>query len=131
MLFLLFKGDKGLAPWSVTIYMAALSFWSKAQGWLDLGAEFRLKKIVEGFKRESPTVPDKRRPITLAMLQGLRRQFWLICASLFEATLFWAACITMFFGGFQPNEVLAGSANDLSFRALRIGEVDTRVDWII
>lgn len=37
----------------------------------------------------------------------------------------------MFLGIFRPGEVMAGSVTDLSFRALRRGDVSTRVDRII
>lgn len=42
--FLFYLKDKGLAAHSFSVYLAALLFWAKAQGWPDFISDFRIKK---------------------------------------------------------------------------------------
>lgn len=54
--------DGGLAPQSAATYVAAQSFWVKVQGWPDMGADFRICKLLEGFRKECPPMSSLGSP---------------------------------------------------------------------
>lgn len=59
--FLFYLKVKGLAACSYSVYLATLSFWGKAQGCPDFTSDFRIRKKIKGFKRQSHPEPDKHK----------------------------------------------------------------------
>lgn len=88
MQFMLFLMDKGMAASSVTIYLAAISFSAKASELRDPTSDFRICKMVEGFRRVQPSLPDNHMPITLTILHGVCREFESLCSSQYKIYLF-------------------------------------------
>lgn len=109
MRFLLHLSQRGLAPRSMMLYLGAISFSSKALGWADATADFRVRRMVEGFRRGHPLQAFGRKPITPSIPCGLCDTFLHICSSEFKAALFRAVVLTLFWGAFRPGEVLAVS----------------------
>lgn len=115
--------ELGLAHKTMRQRMAAISFFSKAQGFSDPCQTFLARRALEGWKRCSPQAPDSRRPITLSMLQGFISQLPHICTSSYEAALFGAAFSLAFFGAFRCSELISASRQDTSGRAIAITDV--------
>lgn len=104
MQFLLYLFDARLASRSLTIYAAAISYWSRTLGLADPAADFRVRKLLEGFKMSTP-LPEARQMQAPHILSSLCSLFLILCSSPFEAALFQAMSIVMFFQGFSPKRV--------------------------
>ncbi|XP_054825892.1 integrase/recombinase xerD homolog [Eublepharis macularius] len=111
------KGS-GLSPRSMRRDLAAVSFFSKAQGFPDPCCGFIVRRALEGWARLTPLPPDRRRPITLDILERVLRALPGLCWSPGEARLFRAAFVVAFYSAFRVSEVAAGSRSDTSGRAL-------------
>lgn len=109
MQFLMYLAYKQSSVRSMRVYLAAISFSERAVGSPDPTADFRVRRMVAGFTRRHPPREDSRKPITVCILVGLLGQFSMLCFDDYEATLFRAAAVTLFFGAFRPGEVLAQS----------------------
>lgn len=81
MRFLLHLNQKGLSLRSMMLYLAAISFQSKALGWADTTVDFRVRRMIEGFRRGNPPRADDRLPITPSILCRLSATFTNICSS--------------------------------------------------
>lgn len=110
--------DLGYSVRSVGTFLAALAFYSKAAAWSDFLQDFRIRKMLERFRRVAPTLPDSHRPISPTILFGLGSAFRELCSSLFETHLFRAVALVMFWGAFCPSKVLFLSRGDASGGAL-------------
>lgn len=119
MRFLLSLHNRGLSSRLLSLYLAAVAFQSKALGWADTTRDFRVRRMIKGFKRGTTQQADGRKPITPNILRGLSRAYSSICHSEFEAVLFRAASFVLLFRAFCPGEVLAVSKLCPSDRALR------------
>lgn len=125
MKFLLNLNERRLSPRSLSLYMVAIAFQFEALGWADNMTDFRVRGMVEGFKRRVPQQVDERKPITPSILWGLSRSFDTICQSGSAATLFRVVSFLMFFGAFHLGEVLAVSKLWPGNRALRWEDCQT------
>ncbi|OCT75951.1 hypothetical protein XELAEV_18031137mg [Xenopus laevis] len=88
--------------------MAALTFLFKLMGWRDITKEFVVKQAIKGYGREKVTV-DRRRPITLNILEGLFEVLKNVVRSSFEASLFRVAFSWAFFGAFRIGELVSNN----------------------
>lgn len=113
MQFLMHLEDAGLAARSLSVYAAAVSFWSRSLGLADPTKDFRIRKTLEGFRRSSPPQPDKQKPINPAVLSGLISLSPVLCLSPYEAAVFEAVFPLMFLGGFRLGELLCSSRYDI------------------
>ena len=108
----------GLAPKTLRVQLAGLSFFCKVNDWWDPGHSFRIRRAVDGWGRLAPRRVDSRRPISLHML----RRFWKIledvCSTPYEAALFRAAFALAFYGAFRSSELLPASKDDRQGSAL-------------
>lgn len=88
MRFPLSLNERELAPRSLSLYLEAIAFQSKALGWADNTMDFRVRRMVEGFKRGAPQQADGRGPIIPTILLHLSRVSSTICLSEFKGELF-------------------------------------------
>ncbi|XP_054850615.1 uncharacterized protein LOC129340074 [Eublepharis macularius] len=109
---------RGLAVKTIRGQLAALAFASKARGLPDSTGDFRIRKMLEGWSRESGVVRDLRQPISPAILRGLGSRWGEICSSGYECQLFHATSLTAFFGALRVSELVVQSQRDSSGRAL-------------
>lgn len=107
--FMLHLFDRDLQPRSITIYLAALAFMAGLKGCEDVTTNFKVRKMMEGMRRSRPVVPDRRRPITAPILQGLLVAFDIVCVGSYEPILFRAVILVMFWGAFRVSEVVISS----------------------
>lgn len=109
MQFLLYLKDKCMAVKSMSVFLAALSFQSKCLGYPDGTADFRVQRMVEGFRRELPAILDIQWPVTFLILSGLVSECESICSLHFEFSLFNVVCLVFFFDAFRPSKILTRS----------------------
>ncbi|XP_054856230.1 integrase/recombinase xerD homolog [Eublepharis macularius] len=113
----------GLSPRTMRRDLAAISFFSKAQGLPDPCNCFLARRALEGWARLAPPPPDPRRPITIPILERVLQALPNLCWSAFEVQLFRAAFLITFFGAFRVSEVASGSRSDMSGRALAVSDI--------
>ncbi|XP_060089026.1 integrase/recombinase xerD homolog [Heteronotia binoei] len=123
MQFSVYQKQKGLGLKTIRGQLAALAFISKAQGFVDSTADFRIRKMLEGWSRERGPRVDDRQPISPSVLKGLFGSWPAICSSTFEAALFHAASLVAFFGALRISELVMQSKTDFSMWALQAGDV--------
>ncbi|XP_053144071.1 uncharacterized protein LOC128347973 isoform X1 [Hemicordylus capensis] len=117
---------RGLATGSIGGKLAALAFQAKMKGFADSTADFRVRRMLEGWARVNPSQPDTRVPLAPTTLQQVLPLFNDICFSNFEVRLLRASCLVAFFGALRISELVASSRSDTSARALQWG--DARVE---
>lgn len=113
--------DKGYSAKSASTFISAISYFHKIHGIDDASSQFRCKKVLEGFRRMTPS-KDRRLPILLGMLEQIYKKLGHVCSSPYEATLFRAAYTLAFFGLFRVSEIAWSSLLDPD-RPLQIDDV--------
>eukprot|EP00079_Xenopus_tropicalis_P016089 XP_004914524.1 PREDICTED: uncharacterized protein LOC100487960 isoform X2 [Xenopus tropicalis] len=86
--------------------LAAWAFLFKLRGWRDFTKEFVIKQAVKGFKKGRRSA-DRRRPITLDILEGLFDQLQVITHTAYELALFQLAFSWAFYGAFRISELVS------------------------
>ncbi|XP_053143320.1 uncharacterized protein LOC128341176 isoform X3 [Hemicordylus capensis] len=128
MQFLVHLKGKGLSPGAMAGYLAALAFHAKAQGMSDTTGDFRVRRMLEGWTREHPVPLDSRRPLLPAAIQGAVGQFSAICRSPYEASLFHAVTLVLFFGAFRAGELLPRGHRSPVLKVVQFGDVSLGPD---
>lgn len=118
--------ELGLAPKTICIHTAALTFYSCARGFPGPCQSFLARKAIEDWRQLSPRPSDSRRPVPLSMLQAAEWVLPAVCHSAFEAVLFKAAFFLAFFGALRCSELVIGSRADVEGRALAVTDVTIR-----
>ncbi|XP_018123191.1 uncharacterized protein LOC108719089 [Xenopus laevis] len=106
---------------------AALAFWFKLKGWVDLTKDFVVRQVVRGLKKGNIRC-DTRRPVSVPMLTDLLRVLEGICFSQYEVHLFRLAFLLAFFGAFRIGELVSPSKRVLG--GLQKADVELGVDWV-
>ncbi|XP_070601697.1 uncharacterized protein [Erythrolamprus reginae] len=115
---------RGLSARTIRGKLAGLAFVAKSRGFADTTGDFRIRKTLEGWIREKgPARGDSRRPLKLTHLMGLYELWGRLCRSAYEASLYHAAAVTLFFGAFRVSEVLAASRADSSGQAFTTRDI--------
>ncbi|XP_053114245.1 uncharacterized protein LOC128328362 isoform X1 [Hemicordylus capensis] len=123
MQYLVHLHAQGLAVSTMAGHLAALAFFGKARGLPDHSGDFRVRRMLEGWARETPVQPDRRRPVTPEALQLALRQLAGVCASPYEEVLFRAAALVAFFGAFRVGEMFPRSRRGPTSRVLQISDL--------
>lgn len=89
--------QRGLATSTIKERFSALSFAAKSLGFTDFMGDFRVQKMLEGWKREEVPCQDPHQPLSSKILIGLYKAWGTVCASDFEVALFHAAALVAFF----------------------------------
>lgn len=121
--FMIYLYRKGLAPSSMQGKLSALAFYAKCLGVQDNTADFRVRRMVEGYGRERTSQADTRTPISPEVLIRLDGRWAHICANEYEVSLFRAASLLAFFGAFRIGELVAACKTDESRAALQLSDV--------
>ena len=111
-----------LAPATVASYVAGVGYFHKLNGWSDPTKDFVVSKLVEGCRRDCPSV-DNRLPISIAVLEGICQALPQVCNSQFECTLFRAAVLSAFFGFMRIGEFAANSRHKVQRSILAISDL--------
>lgn len=114
----------------MSVCLAAVSFSAKAAGTKDPAADFRVRKMLEGFKKDTPLLPDEHRPITVTLLHGLYIEFGLLCSSQFEICLFRTVTLVFFIGTFRVSELLAQSKGAPTVRTMQWDDCEITGDLV-
>lgn len=85
-----------LAPATIASYVAGVGYYHKIHGWPDPTKDFLVSKLLEGCRRDCPSV-DNRLPISIAVLERICHALPQVCSSQFECKLFSAAVLSAFF----------------------------------
>lgn len=117
MQYLAHMREQGLVHRTIALRISVITFFSKASGFPDPVQSFLARKAMEGWRQAAPRPPDKRRPVTPAVLRHLGRMLPKVCSSNHEVTLFWAAFVLAFFGAFCCSKQNTESKQDRSRRA--------------
>lgn len=107
--------------------LAGVSFFLKLNNFPACNSFFSVKQALKGL-RKVKLAPDKRRPITLDTLSKLCLATPFVCISEYEAILFHAAFVLMFFAAFRISEMLPN--NKHSLEGLFLSEVSFSDDKV-
>lgn len=89
---------KGLSVKSTRGHLAAISFWAKSEGFSDCPSKFRIRKMLEGWNRETSVTEDNRQPISPQVLSGHLHELDGICKSKYEDRLLCCNTSCIFLG---------------------------------
>ncbi|XP_071086522.1 uncharacterized protein, partial [Haliotis cracherodii] len=117
----------GKSPRTAKSYISALTTWQKLHGMHDLTSHFLIQKALIGFVRQKQKA-DTRLPITVDLLSVIVTALPVVCASVYETSLFTAAYLLAFFGFFRISELVAGSAKDFSHKACLLSDIHVAAD---
>lgn len=115
--------DTGLSVRTIRGRLAALAFYSRAGGFIDHTSDFRVRRVLEGWAREAPPLPDSRLPVSDVVLQRMLPTLSAICTTPFETVLFQTAFTVAFFAATRISELLPKSKSDKSQRAIQVDDV--------
>nr|XP_028586321.1 uncharacterized protein LOC114597557 [Podarcis muralis]XP_028605271.1 uncharacterized protein LOC114606843 [Podarcis muralis] len=95
---------RGMALKTISLHKAAISYFSNCFWFPDPCNTFHVRKLIAGWRRSHPPIPDKRRPVTIEILQTIWDALPSICWSNYEVRLFRAAFSLAFFGALRIGE---------------------------
>ena len=107
ILFITFCFESGLAPSTISTYIAGVNYLQKIKGGQCLFDMFIVKKTLEGCHRSRNKVPDPRDPITRPILKAICQAAPNACYNIYESTLFQALFSVAYFGLFRVSELVA------------------------
>lgn len=122
--------ESGLSVGTIKGRLAALTFASKSLGYTECLNDFRVKKMLEGWRREEGPRKDPGKPLSPAILKGLFQQWRAVCMSEYERFLFHAASLIAFFGALRISKLVASSKSDLSGKAFDRDDVSVSSDQV-
>lgn len=86
--------------------LAALAFFFRSQGLMDVTKDFRVRQAMKGF-RKGRVHPDSRHPVSFDLLQELVGLLPGVCTSNYEVRLFTVAFSLAFFGALRIGELVS------------------------
>ena len=98
-------------PSTVISYIAGISYYLKLNGLVDVTEVFIVRKMLKGFQRSMPS-KDIRAPVTIDMLKAFPHALRNVATSDYEALLFSAAFVVMFFGFLRVGEIAIKTKNE-------------------
>lgn len=101
---------------------SALAYHAKSRGYPDNTADYQIRKMIEGYRKERVPQPDARTPLTPDILEQLNQLWPHVCVDWHEVRLFRAATL-MAFGAFRIRELVATNKSDMSRAALQVTDV--------
>ena len=113
---------RGLAPNTISTYVAGIGHQHKLMGFTDPTADYLVSKLLEGCRRDRG-VADGRRPITVPILSLILRSAPFISSSRYEVALFRSAFLCAFFGFMRVGEFAAHSRGRVQDSVLRFSDV--------
>lgn len=111
--FISYLSLKGLSPNTAKLYIVALGYKCKIQGFNDTTQNFLVHKMLEGFKRLKHK-PDSRLPITKDILFKLILKLPGVCHNVYETKLYKAAFTLAFWGLFRVGEITKTKDKDVN-----------------
>ncbi|XP_042299830.1 uncharacterized protein LOC121917774 isoform X1 [Sceloporus undulatus] len=90
---------------------------------MDNTSDFRVRRVLEGWAREAPPLPDSRLPVSEVVLQRILPTLSAICSTPFETVLFQTAFTVAFFAATRISELLPKSKSDKSQRAIQVDNI--------
>lgn len=108
VLFISYCFEKGLAPKTISTYIAGINYYHRVHNWSGVTDVFVVKKMLEGCHRSRRT-KDERAPITKVVLQAICCALPSVCYDSFETTLFKALFVVAYFGLFRVSELVSPS----------------------
>ena len=113
----------GKAAATIASYVSGLSFIHKSKDLDDPADCVLVRKMIEGCRRDNPSRPDMRRPLTFTMLKAAFSGLKSVCSNLYEVSLFQAALLLAFFGFLRISEFTAISKNKSADKGLQLDDV--------
>ncbi|XP_063784402.1 collagen alpha-1(I) chain-like isoform X1 [Pseudophryne corroboree] len=104
----------GISRASVNRVLAGISYFLQLRGEADFTKSFFLRRVLKGWARATPPLPDTRQPITGALLRRILGSLPSICFSGYEVRLFRAAFTMAFHGAFRVGELVSVSRASVS-----------------
>ncbi len=98
VLFIASCFERGLASGTIYTYIRGINYFHKMHSWVNISEVFIIKKLLEGCRRCRSGGPDRRAPITPAMLAELCATLPSICYNMYETKMFRAVFVLAFFG---------------------------------
>ena len=103
-LYVVYLHSNGLKPASIQSYLSAIAFAHKIHGRPDPTCNFRIKKLLDSFKRSTPPTLE-RSAITLSILQQIFSEAVVVLASSYEQKLFRSLFLLMYHACLRVSEV--------------------------
>ena len=94
--FISYLSIQGKSAATISSYISGVSYFHKCQGFDDPADCFVVRKMIEGCRRDNPTLPDTRKPLTLEMLDAVLVALPRVCNSLYETCVFTVALLLAF-----------------------------------
>ena len=117
-----------IQPSSICTYLSSLRH-LKSQLVSQIHTRFpRLSYVLRGIKRQNPSNPDNRLPITPDILQSLWQQ-WAVPPVSYDARLLWAAACLAFFGFFRTDEFTTNSQHTIPEGIIAATDVTRATDY--
>jgi len=125
VLFIAYGFETGLAPSSITTYLAGVNYYHKLHHWYDINNLFVVQKVLEGCRR-GKAAKDNRAPISRTVLIAICDKLRQVCYDQYEANLFHALFTLAYFGLFRVSELVLGrprgeQANNLQVQDMQLG----------
>jgi len=112
---------------TISSYVSGLSFFHKCQNYDDPADCFVVRKMLEGCRRDRPSIPDFRHPLTQPLLQQAVKGAQLVCNSIYETYLFQAAMTLAFYAFLRVGEFTTSGTNQEHGRALQMSDIALKV----
>lgn len=114
---------RGLAVSTIRGRLSAIAFASKSLGYPDYTVDFRIHRLLEGWRREEGPRRDHKQPLSPSILKGISSAWGLVCNSEYESRLFHVASLVAFFAALWISELVASNKMDESEKALQWGNI--------
>ncbi|XP_069599344.1 uncharacterized protein [Ranitomeya imitator] len=108
--FLLLLWNSEISGSSAQQRLSGLAFYFQLLDWPDVTKAFIIRQALKGWKRAQPC-KESRRPISFSLLHQLVSSTPVICSLQFEAALFSAAYVILYFGALRISELVPKSKN--------------------
>jgi hypothetical protein len=104
VLFIAYLFEEGKSPYTISTYLAALSYYLKFKGKPDITNNFIIKKLVNGDKRLAAG-PDIRRPLTVTVFGHLLQALAHVTNAYYQRIMFEAMFLLACFAFLRIGEI--------------------------
>lgn len=129
VLFIAYCFEIGLAPKTITTYLAGVNYYLKLNDWPTIDNFFLAKKMLEGCHRSRKS-KDIRAPISGKVLMAISSVIQVTCYNEYESKLFRSLFTMAYFGLFRVSELVAAS-NALVGTALKSENIQIDQNYVV
>ena len=109
LLYVAYLFRKKLSVSTVRVYLAGVANYLVEYNLSNIVTDPTVSRIMKGYKRQFPMIPDFKRPVTLSVMRRLKHYISLTGLPLHDQHLLWCAITLAFFGFLRSSEFLSAS----------------------